>query len=264
MFTTVAMNIGKLLLAYLSLIMGFSFGFAVMFPNNEFLAHMPGALLTTIVMTTGEFEYHRIFYESNDHRALNGTTQFVFLFFVLFIVIILMNLLVGLAVSDIQGLQKSAVLDRLVRETRLMARLEGFVFLPWFKHLPGWAKAIILFQRSFLVIPPNARRSYTFRPNDLRDCLFPPDIKEGLMKIILHSKALKAGQHPHVYRTFTPTVSTDDSTAELFEEVVHRVDNLFHNYMSQILAMNTTVEEHLARLDSTTQQGLSEVDASEC
>ena len=43
----------------------------------------------------------------------------MFLAFVLLAAVVLMNLMVGLAVSDIQGLQRSAGLDRLVRQVSI-------------------------------------------------------------------------------------------------------------------------------------------------
>ncbi len=104
MFTTVAANIAKFLTAYLSLIIGFSLGFAVLRPRTQALAKLPFSLLTTFVMMTGELEYKDYFTDDNGELKYTGTTHLVFLAFLLFIVVVLMNLLVGLAVSDIQGI----------------------------------------------------------------------------------------------------------------------------------------------------------------
>lgn len=251
MFTAVATNVFKLLVAYLSLIIGFSLGFAVLCPTTEFFSQIPNAFLTTIVMMTGELAYDKIFYDDKPIQFI-GTAHLVFLCFLLFVVIVLMNLLVGLAVSDIQGLRKSAGLDRLVRLTRLIARMENLIFFPWLAHLPCCVTSLTpkLLKRKLLVVP-RVTRSYTFRPNDPRDLRFPPDIKESLLKIIIQGKAVKKGQHLHIYRTTTPLVVTEENNAELFEEVIHRVDDLFHNYMSQIIMMNNTVEEQLSRLTSS-------------
>lgn len=115
MFQTVAANIAKFLLAYVCLIIGFSLGLAVLFPDKPALSHLPHSLLTTMVMMTGELEYVDYFY-GDTNLTYSGTTELIFFAFLLSIVIVLMNLLVGLAVSDIQGLQKSAGLDRLERQ----------------------------------------------------------------------------------------------------------------------------------------------------
>lgn len=91
MFTTVAANIARFLTAYLSLIIGFSLGFAVLYPKSKNLACLPFSLLTTFVMMTGELEYKDYFTEDMN---FTWTTHLVFLAFLLFIVVVLMNLLV--------------------------------------------------------------------------------------------------------------------------------------------------------------------------
>lgn len=253
MFTTVAWNIGKLLVAYMSLIIGFSLGFAVLFPLQNRYNDMPYALLTTIVMMTGEMDYADMYAEGEIKYP--GTTHFVFLVFLLFVVIVLMNLLVGLAVSDIQGLQKSAGLDRLVRLTKQIARMESFVFFPWPIHFSSiWSKVPRreFIRRNVLVVSPKTRKNYNFRPNDPRDKSFPPEIKESLLKIIavrIANKKKGAQQKTsHVPIIRTSTIPLDSNNGELFTEVMNRVDELFHNYMTQIVTINSTIEDQLAQL----------------
>ena len=59
------------------------------------------ALVKTLVMMAGEIEYENFIYENGD-AIFPFTGHFMILLFVVLISIILMNLLVGLAVSDIQ------------------------------------------------------------------------------------------------------------------------------------------------------------------
>ncbi|KZS20048.1 Lethal (2) 35Be [Daphnia magna] len=256
MFTTVAWNIAKLLLAYMSLIIGFAMGFAVLFPHSESFSRMPEALLKAIVMMTGEIDYEKTFYESDDHIKYVGTTHLIFLAFVLFIVIVLMNLLVGLAVSDIQGLQNSAGLDRLVRLTKQIARMEIFVFFPWFIHFHSkrakFSKRECL-QRKVLVVSPKAKRTYNFKPNDPRDHCFPPDIKEGLLAIAINKMVnTKTNNLQNVTSTGTPIKRPLDPISEdHLKEVLNRVDDLFQNYMSQIIVMNTALKKELTGLEDT-------------
>lgn len=191
MFATVATNIAKFLAAYVSLIIGFSLGFAVLYPDNRSLAKLPYSLVSTIVMMTGELDYNNYFNEVPKYPV---TSHVLFLVFLLFIVIVLMNLLVGLAVSDIQGLRKSARLNRLVRQIELVARMESIIFSPCFSPLSCWFRKQIaltqgFLQRKILVVPPLRKQIYNVRPNDPRDDRFPVDIKEALLKTLIAKKA---------------------------------------------------------------------------
>ena len=78
------------------------FSFSVLFPNyKSFNANAVSAVVKSLVMMAGEIEYEDFIYENGD-TLFPITGHFMILLFVVLISIILMNLLVGLAVSDIQ------------------------------------------------------------------------------------------------------------------------------------------------------------------
>lgn len=110
MFTMVAVNFSKFLLAYCCLLFAFGLSFAVLFANYPPFTNVPLSLLKTVVMMSGELEFEDMFYngEPGEEIQFPYTAHFLFLMFVVLVTVILTNLLVGLAVSDIQGLQKSA------------------------------------------------------------------------------------------------------------------------------------------------------------
>lgn len=211
-------------------------------------------------MMTGEMNYSTLFFDENGKNStekdnaemkFKEITHIVFLSFVLLIVIVLMNLLVGLAVSDIQGLLNSAGLDRVVRVTKQIARMEMFIFFPWFIHFPKiWSNIPTreCLQRKVLVVSPKAKRTYNLKPNDPRDQSFPSEIKESLLAIVVKRMTNKKKGPHHVPVVQTTTTLQIDSE-ELIANVLNRVDELFRNYMSEIVMMNKAMNEKLERFD---------------
>lgn len=127
------------------------------------------SILKTVVMMIGELEFDDMFYTTSGENEILYpiTTQLIFFAFVILMTIILMNLLVGLAVSDIQGLQASAGLNRLSRQAELIARLEGLLFSKLLKKLPP--KLLEFFQREALLKTSRYNFQLSIRPNDPRE-----------------------------------------------------------------------------------------------
>lgn len=97
----VAVNFSKFLLAYCCLIIAFGLSFCVLFSNYPAFESIPWSILKAVTMMSGELEFEDIFY--GDYPNLYPVTSHIlFLAFVLLVTVILTNLLVGLAVSDIQ------------------------------------------------------------------------------------------------------------------------------------------------------------------
>ena len=72
-------------------------------------------------MTSGEMEYDNLFFDNQGWRNIITvpyvfSTKLLFVFFVLVMPIIIMNLLVGLAVDDIKTVQKNAILKRIAMQ----------------------------------------------------------------------------------------------------------------------------------------------------
>lgn len=86
------------------LIVGFALSFAVLFnKNNQFKNYW--VIVKTVVMMMGEYEYGDLFDEEKNY-FLPVTSRIVFLIFIMLASIVLINLMIGLAVNDIQGLEK--------------------------------------------------------------------------------------------------------------------------------------------------------------
>ncbi|XP_059216048.1 transient receptor potential channel pyrexia [Stomoxys calcitrans] len=181
MFTKVAVNFGKFLLAYICLLIAFGLSFSVLFNDYKAFKNITWSLLKSITMMSGELEFEDIFY-GDVVVKYPVTAHFIFLSFVLLVTVILTNLMVGLAVSDIQGLQVSASLDRLVRQAELVSRLESLFFSRLLRGAP--TRLLKLCKRSALLRTSRNKLLFVIRPNDPRDTQLPEDIKLNIYKLV--------------------------------------------------------------------------------
>lgn len=102
------------------------------------------AFVKTAVMMTSEFEYSSIFIE-NENVAFPIFGRILFLVFLLMVGIVLMNLLVGLAVSDINSLETQGKMNRLRKQADFLRVIQpadlNLRFLPkWASRLHGSRK----------------------------------------------------------------------------------------------------------------------------
>ncbi|XP_055322540.1 transient receptor potential channel pyrexia isoform X2 [Sitodiplosis mosellana] len=182
MFTKVAVNFAKFLLAYCCLLIAFGLSFGVLFNSYPAFKSIFWTMLKTITMMSGELEFEDIFYDDKFKIQFPVTSHLLFFAFVVLVTIILTNLLVGLAVSDIQGLQASAGLDRLTRQVELVARLESLFFSKLLRSAPP--KFIRLCQEAALLRTSRYHLQFSFRPNDPRDRRLPKDLAMGVYKLV--------------------------------------------------------------------------------
>lgn len=76
----------------------------------------------------GEFEYAGLFHDDETKvNRLPTISRVIFLLFVILASIVLMNLMVGLAVSDIQGLQQEGYVRRLEKQAEFLRQLEKVI-----------------------------------------------------------------------------------------------------------------------------------------
>lgn len=183
MFTKVAVNFAKFLLAYCCLLIAFGLSFGVLFSSYPAFKSFYWTLLKTITMMAGELEFEDIFYNSDVPIQFPVTSHGMFFTFVLLVTIILTNLLVGLAVSDIQGLQASAGLDRLTRQVELVARLESLFFSRIFPTVKPPA-LIRMCQRMALMRTSRYHLQFCFRPNDPRDHRLSTELSLNVYKLV--------------------------------------------------------------------------------
>lgn len=101
----------------------------------QFHSEMPfdgpwAALVKTMVMMTSEFDYASLF-DQEHTRELATSLVIVRLIFVVFLIlaaIVLMNLMVGVAVNDINDLEILGNIRRLVKQVEFLGNLDNLVY----------------------------------------------------------------------------------------------------------------------------------------
>lgn len=174
MYQKVLKEFLKLLMAYLCLLLGFTICFCVVFPNEEMFSNPLMGFISTLSMMVGELNLNILINDpmlDDPPLIFELSSQVIFILFLMFVTIILMNLLVGIAVHDIQGLRKTAGLSKLVRQTKLILFVEMGMFSCW---LPRFLHKYVY--RTALVSPEAGKVILSVKPLNPREKRLPTDI----------------------------------------------------------------------------------------
>lgn len=199
MYTRVQGEFAKLFMAYSCMLVGFTISFCVIFPSSSSFANPFMGFISVLVMMIGEQDLSLLINDPDGKDPpflLEISAQITFVLFLLFVTIILMNLLVGIAVHDIQGLKKTAGLSKLVRQTKLISYIESALFNG---YLPTWLRNLLHY--TALVSPQAYRVVLCVKPLNPSEKRLPRDI---LMK------AYEAGK---LRKQFGHTISAKHSAA---------------------------------------------------
>ncbi|XP_059143881.1 transient receptor potential cation channel subfamily A member 1 homolog isoform X2 [Physella acuta] len=145
MFTDVLHTFSQFFIVFFLFILAFALAFFTVLQNQVPFETVPKALVKTSVMLIGEFEFDGIFNEKHDPLIYPAASYIIFVFFLIIMSILIMNLLVGLAVDDIKAVQEQAALKRMAMQVELALDVE--------RVLPDFIK-----RRAFT-------RKKTIRPN---------------------------------------------------------------------------------------------------
>jgi len=186
MYIKVQKEFLKLFLAYTCLLFGFALSFCVIFPIKSNFNNPAYSFIQVIALMIGSVEYEDlILNDENSKFMLEASAHIMFLIFMLFVTIIMMNLLVGIAVRDIQGLQKTAGLSKLVRQTKLIHSIELSLLNSW---LPNY---ILMFvRRTALISPSGYRVVLHVKPLNHQEKRLPKDVLKDAYEL---AKSRKCG-----------------------------------------------------------------------
>ena len=118
--------------SYIWHFLGYAIAFHIIMPEVKTFALFPDAFVKVIVMLLGEYEYSKNFvYDLNsgaEHEA-GMAAKLLFVVFVIDMSVVLMNLVLGLAVSDIEQLQRNSAVSRLSQDACNIMFMENIFVL---------------------------------------------------------------------------------------------------------------------------------------
>ncbi|XP_041983044.1 transient receptor potential channel pyrexia-like [Aricia agestis] len=134
MFGKVASNVIKILLTFGFLVVGFSLSFMIQFRSDTPFDGPWAAMVKTMVMMTSEFDYGALFDEEHSKELATSLiiVRLIFLIFLILAAIVLMNLMVGVAVNDINDLEVLGNIRRLGKQVEFLSILDNLVYNTFF------------------------------------------------------------------------------------------------------------------------------------
>ena len=139
-------------LSYFGVAIGFMMVFIILFSGERSMniKNFPGTIVSILVKMTGEIEYSALQFPSEPSLSNNGTKnsekevypQFPFaahlalILFILVFTLVIMNLLVGIAVSDITKIVDHSKEHVLKAKLQVILSMEVFMLNFFLKHLP--------------------------------------------------------------------------------------------------------------------------------
>lgn len=178
MYTKVQKEFAKLLMAYICLLIGFSVSLCVVFPSSEWFTNPLTGFVKVLVMMAGELDISMLEKFENIPISSQLSAYVVYVALLIFVSIILMNLLVGIAVHDIQGLKKTAGLSKVRCQIELIYYIELFMLRSF------WPKSV---KRRALVYPSKNRAHMIIKPLNQKQTL-PRDIIDATRILIKRKK----------------------------------------------------------------------------
>lgn len=170
----------QILLTFAFLVIGFSLSFMIQFRSQMPFDGPWAAFVKTIVMMTSEFDYEALFDEEHSPELATSLiiVRIIFLVFLILAAIVLMNLLVGVAVNDINDLEVLGNIRRLAKQVEFLSTLDTLVYNKIFSNiLPKRINNELKNKRKLLRImvlcPGKPRWRYSKAlPSKIRDAIF--------------------------------------------------------------------------------------------
>ncbi|XP_045762667.1 transient receptor potential channel pyrexia-like isoform X1 [Maniola jurtina] len=245
MFGKVASNVIKILLTFAFLVVGFSLSFMIQFRSEIPFDGPWAAFVKTMVMMTSEFDYSALFDKEHSQELATSLVivRLIFLVFLILAAIVLMNLMVGVAVNDINDLEILGNIRRLVKQVEFLSTLDNLVYNKFFTTiLPRRVNNRIKSKR-------NVTGVITFCPGRSRFRFhksLPSYLKNAIIdKANEQKKQLEDEFHLEAFRT-----KIDEMHEVITKRIIREVEKVYENKKEQQSIQKIKFEDIMKRLNS--------------
>ncbi|XP_068747164.1 transient receptor potential cation channel subfamily A member 1-like [Montipora capricornis] len=158
MFFEVTRTFLRVVVVFTPIIFAFSMAFFLLLKEQDSFTSLWWSLAKTTIMMIGEIDYGSIIIEAKEQvNERNGApllpipefTAFIVVLFCMMVSVLLMNLLVGLAVGDIDSIQRDANMRRLATQVEFVTDID--------QRYPRFLRKYL--HKSVLTVRPNQRSS---------------------------------------------------------------------------------------------------------
>ena len=124
MLHKVALTVLNFFLTYIFTFLGYAIAFHLILPQNGPFGTFVDATIKVFTMVMGEYEFTVNFINVDEQSYV---AKLIFVVFVFDMSVALMNLVLGLAVSDIDELQRNSAVQRMIQESYTVMYIDGFM-----------------------------------------------------------------------------------------------------------------------------------------
>ncbi len=183
MFLKVLKQFMKMICAFFCLLVGFTFTFCVL--KGEMFKNPTVGFVKVVGMMTGELNTADIIQtkQATTNTIVELTTVFILWLFTFLVAIVLMNLLVGIAVNDVEGLLKKADLHELIDQTKLIHFIELSCFRGFFSYFPKRIPIVNVLRRCLYIWPDSYTVALYVRPLNPHENRLPKDIMDAAINV---------------------------------------------------------------------------------
>lgn len=253
MYTKVQGEFAKLFMAYSCMLVGFTISFCVIFPSSPVFANPLMGFITVLVMMIGEQDLSLL---TNDPDGkdppvlLEISAQITFVLFLLFVTVILMNLLVGIAVHDIQALKKTAELSKLVRQTKLISYIESALFN---RYLPTWLRKLLHY--TALVSPQAYRVVLCVKPLNPGEKRLPKDILMSAYEVSKQRKFLDTTCLTNPNNAYSPQYAQKYRMISDSTNLYDRINESDYGFDTESVGtLSNKIDDNAEKIDALTKE----------